>query len=161
MPSIKKSSVTEQVAAYIRRKIESGEWKKGEFIPAEIALAAELQVSRTSVRSAVSRFAALGILQSRQGRGSIVICDDVEARMGSVQKLGSAALGDIKKLLQFRLLIEPEAAKLCAALPDRERGKLTQKLGRLLARMRDFVSDPKKFGSVLNSVWRLMPDPLV
>lgn len=55
----------------------SGTHPPGSVLPAERELAAELGISRTTLRQAITRLQQLGVVESRQGRGTVVL--DVEA----------------------------------------------------------------------------------
>ncbi len=145
MTAIKKSSVTEQIAEYLRKRIESGDWKVGCLIPSEAKLTAELGVSRSSLRSAISRFAALGILKAEQGKGCYLMSSDVSSRFGTVGVLRHSDYVDIIKVLKFRLLIEPYAAQQCALLPDGQRSHLVDQLAHSLVKMRECVNHREDF----------------
>jgi GntR family transcriptional regulator len=60
----------------VKRKIEAfisgGQWGKGQRLPTERALAAELGVSRNTVSLAYRQLEAEGLITSRQGRGTFV-----------------------------------------------------------------------------------------
>lgn len=58
-------------AALVGRLIE-GQWKPGQGIPSEHALAAELGVSQGTVRKALDDMTASGLLVRRQGKGTFV-----------------------------------------------------------------------------------------
>ncbi len=74
MPSFKLVSrskpVAEQVEDIIRERIHSGVYPPGERIPSEDSLAEELQVSRASIRSALTVMATEGLIIRRQGDGT-------------------------------------------------------------------------------------------
>src|SRR5262245_57938021 len=61
--------LSDQVAQALLARIESGQLKPGEKLPAEAMLAPEFGVSRTVVREAISRLKHGGLLESRQGSG--------------------------------------------------------------------------------------------
>lgn len=61
-----------QLREIIRRKIENGEWEPGEAIPSEAELAKQYQVSRITVRQALSALVHMGMLFTEQGRGTFV-----------------------------------------------------------------------------------------
>ena len=138
--TIRKSSVIDQITDYMRGKIESREWKVGCLIPSEIKLSEGLGVSRSSVRSAISRLSALGILRSEQGRGCYLMSDDLSRRFGSVSTLHHSDYVDISKALQFRLLIEPYAAMRCAMLEPGQRSHLVEHLAVSLQQMKASVN---------------------
>jgi GntR family transcriptional regulator len=61
-----------QIAAQIRSWIESGEIKPGEKIPTERELQQDLDVSRATVRHAISELVYEGLLKRRRAIGTIV-----------------------------------------------------------------------------------------
>jgi DNA-binding GntR family transcriptional regulator len=62
--------VAEQVEDILRERIHSGVYPPGERIPSEDSLAEELQVSRASIRSALTVMATEGLIVRRQGNGT-------------------------------------------------------------------------------------------
>ena len=64
-------SLTEQVKANLKERILEGEFAEGR-IPAENELAADLGVSRTTVRDALGRLEQEGAIYRRQGSGTFV-----------------------------------------------------------------------------------------
>lgn len=67
-----KLSVSDSVYNQILIKISEGYWKSGEKIPSEGQLCKMFQVSRVSVRSALQKLQALGVITTIQGIGSFV-----------------------------------------------------------------------------------------
>ncbi len=61
-----------QVKEIILNRIQSGEWKQGDFIPTETELCQEFQISRFPLRQAMDELSAEGILQRQRGKGTIV-----------------------------------------------------------------------------------------
>ncbi|MEP0944451.1 MAG: GntR family transcriptional regulator [Rhizobiaceae bacterium] len=53
-------------------RLISGQWRPGEMLPSEFALAAELGVSQGTMRKALDVMTAEGLLTRRQGRGTFV-----------------------------------------------------------------------------------------
>lgn len=64
-------SLTEQVMAHLKDRIRDGDFLEGR-IPPETELAADLGVSRTTVRDALSRLEHEGVVVRRQGSGTYV-----------------------------------------------------------------------------------------
>lgn len=60
------------VIDYIRERIESGEWKKGDKIKSENILSKELGVSRVTVREALSVLAEENLIEKHHGSGTFV-----------------------------------------------------------------------------------------
>jgi GntR family transcriptional regulator len=64
-------SLTDQVKAHIKQRIADEEFEDGR-IPPEVELAADLGVSRTTVRDALTRLENEGVIYRRQGAGTFV-----------------------------------------------------------------------------------------
>lgn len=61
-----------QVRERLARGLAAGEWKPGEMLPSEPALAARYGVSVSTVRAAVAQLVAGHVLARRQGKGTFV-----------------------------------------------------------------------------------------
>lgn len=74
MPTPKCSvpKLSDAIAETLERRILEGVLKPGDRLPAERDLAAELGVSRPSLREAIQKLASRGLLRSRQGGGTFV-----------------------------------------------------------------------------------------
>ncbi|BFG77355.1 FadR/GntR family transcriptional regulator [Paraburkholderia terrae] len=108
-----------QVLNQMGEQICSGKFAPGDILPAEPVLAEQMQVSRITIRETMKSLSAKGMLQVRRRYGTIVLPrsqwqlfdPDVitwRARAGTVD----ASL--IQDLMELRLIIEPNAAKLAA-----------------------------------------------
>lgn len=64
--------VYEQVKAWIRQHIASGEWKPGDAVPSEAALMERFAVSRMTANRALRELAAEGLVTRVQGSGTRV-----------------------------------------------------------------------------------------
>ena len=62
--------ISDAVAAKLERRILEGSLKPGDRLSPERELAAELGVSRPSLREAIQKLASKGMVQSRQGGGT-------------------------------------------------------------------------------------------
>jgi GntR family transcriptional repressor for pyruvate dehydrogenase complex len=90
--------------------ISRGELPTGSRLPTENALAAQFGVSRATVREAIARLRADGVLSTKQGRGAVV-----ESITPRTLRLQSDSLpGSFEHLFELRRLIEVEAAALAA-----------------------------------------------
>ena len=76
---IKKVSASEQVCEAIQDQISAGVWKVGDKLPSESDLAAKFGVNRLTVRMALQKLNALGIVETRTGSGTFVIEFDFES----------------------------------------------------------------------------------
>ena len=72
MPIQRPKTIVDQVSEILSGRIESQQYRPGSRIPSESELAEDLQVSRTTVRTALAKFAAEGLLVRKQGNGTYV-----------------------------------------------------------------------------------------
>lgn len=72
MDSKKGETLYLQIKNILIQRIQSGEWKPNTLIPTEKELTKEFNVSRTTIRQAVSILVQIGLLEKRQGYGTIV-----------------------------------------------------------------------------------------
>lgn len=64
----KRTPLSAQVSAYIRKRIETGDWRK--CLPSERSLCDMLQVSRPTIRTALHQLRKEGLLDIKRGRRS-------------------------------------------------------------------------------------------
>ena len=95
-----KQSVTWKVIDHIKQNIADGNWAVGDKIPSENTLTRELGVSRASVRLALQRFIAVGVLESRHGKGSFVVDNDLSAFVNLSDNLPPEEYRDVAKMLE-------------------------------------------------------------
>jgi GntR family transcriptional repressor for pyruvate dehydrogenase complex len=115
---IVKSSITQQVMSFLQDRIASGDWKVGEKIPSENELNRELGVSRNSIRLALRQFIALGVLESKHGKGTYLVRSDLDYLNHPNTHLTPEDCTDLVKVVEFRLIVEPEAAALATRHAD-------------------------------------------
>ncbi|SDN39833.1 FadR/GntR family transcriptional regulator [Bacillus sp. OK048] len=70
--SINRKGISEQVADTIKKMIHEGKYKVGDKIPGEREFAAELEVSRNTVREAYKILEAYGYITAKHGTGVFV-----------------------------------------------------------------------------------------
>src|ERR1700681_4306785 len=128
-------SVTEDAIDKIRELIISGSWGPGDRLPKESELAAQLGLSRNSLREAVRALSQLRVLEVRQGDGTYVSSLEPDLLLESTGFVSHLLLGDTAvELYEVRRILEASAAALAAARID-ERGK--EELRRRLDGMTD------------------------
>ncbi len=69
---VKRLKIAEQIAGTLRDAIFGGDFTPGDTLPSERDLATEFQVNRSSVREAIHRLEAWGLVEVRQGGGTRV-----------------------------------------------------------------------------------------
>lgn len=136
--SIENRRLYRQIADQISRLIEAGEFKAGKRLPPERMLAAQLNVSRPTVREALIALEVEGWVDIRGGTGVFVVERQDENNPTMAEKPASPAnnsklpLPGPLDVLYARDLIEPEVAALAAknATPE-----AIQSIARILGSM--------------------------
>lgn len=72
MMAISRKKVADAVIEEIKRMMQSGELKEGQKLPNQNIFAAQLGVSRTSLREALNTLTRLGITEQRPGYGTVL-----------------------------------------------------------------------------------------
>jgi len=123
-----------QIADQLAQLIASGEYAAGSRLPAERELAAQLRVSRTSVREAIISLEMSGLVEVRVGTGVFVTSPAAAlARAG-----GDGGPGPFE-LLAARSLVEGEIAALAAGKADAaDAAALRDSVARMEAELDDF-----------------------
>lgn len=125
-------SVTDDAIAQIKAMIVEGRFQPGTRLPKEEDLAAELGVSRNSLREAVRALTAMKILVVRQGDGSYVSSLEPGLLMETLAFASDVSQGmTALQLLQTRRLLEPQVTGLAArVITDEQVERLREILDR-------------------------------
>lgn len=127
-------SVTDHAIDKIRERIVSGAWRPGDRLPKESELAAQLGLSRNSLREAVRALSQLRVLEVRQGDGTYVSSLEPDLLLESTGFISHLLLGETAvALYEVRRILESAAAARAAARIDEQE---KAELGRSLERMR-------------------------
>lgn len=108
---VRRTKVYENVAAQIQRQMAEGVLRPGDRLPPERELAEAFGVSRSSVRDAIRVLELAGLVEPRQGEGTVVrelTVDSLVSPLASVLVTRKDLLAD---LLEARRLIEPGVAR--------------------------------------------------
>ncbi len=110
---VTKNSLADQVCISLRESITSGEFKSGTKLPSENDLAEEFGTSRLTVRLAIQKLNAMGLLETKVGEGSFVKDFNYEDYIDNVSEIifKPEMMKDIK---DFRLGIETSFCILAA-----------------------------------------------
>lgn len=126
---------TDDAIKEITSLIASGRWGPGDRLPREADLAAELGLSRSSLREAVKALELVGVLDVRQGDGTFVTSLEPAHLSASMALVGhilqESAMDD---LFEVRRLLEPAAAAMAASrMPPGALEEMRAQLARLAA----------------------------
>lgn len=141
---LKREKITESINSYFVDKINSKTWKVGSLIPSETTLTNELGVSRASLRVSIQQFVALGLMQSFQGKGTFLISDDTDVFENSAL-VSRRCYSDIKNVLSFRRLVEPEATYLAVLAYKNGNKALLANLQKTLLQMEQSLGNADAF----------------
>ena len=104
----------EEAVEQIAEKVKSGDLHVGDRLPSERDLAAQMRISRPTLREAVKALAEAGVLEVRRGQaGVIFVAAEVVPRelLHSRQEI---RFGEVAGVLEARRLLEPRVAQLAA-----------------------------------------------
>lgn len=108
----------EQVMRKLETALLDGTWPAGTRLPAERALAEQYGVARNTIREAIQRLAARGLLQSRQGAG-VFVTEQLRAGIASPWRQLVADHPVLRDdILEFRRVLEGATAYFAAMRAD-------------------------------------------
>jgi DNA-binding FadR family transcriptional regulator len=126
-------AVTDEAIEKIKEMIVSGALRPGDRLPKESELAAELGLSRNSLREAVRALSLIRILDVRQGDGTYVTSLDPQLLLEALSFVVDFHRDDtVLEFLAVRRILEPAATAMAAiSIPEEELDALQGKLDAL------------------------------
>ena len=132
---IRRNKVYEEVAKQIERLILK-KLKPGDKLPSERELAEMLQVSRSSIRDAIRGLELMGLVEPRQGAGTIVRELSAESVVNPFANSLKHQRDQVSELLDFRKMLEPPlAARAATHATDDEIAEMEEILQRQETKM--------------------------
>jgi len=135
LPALQPKRLYRQIADLIADRIRDGSFAPGAYLPAERDLAAQLGVSRPSVREALIALEVSGLVEIRAGSG-VYVCQPTQDALAELTENSPV------EQLQARALVEGEVAALAALNATPEQLAL---LDATVAHMLDTLSDASVF----------------
>ncbi|MCC8025955.1 MAG: FadR family transcriptional regulator [Clostridium sp.] len=114
LKAVKKVNIGDQVYDQIKDQIISGSWASGEKIPSENQLMDIFGVSRGTVRQAIQKLSAVGLLETRRGEGSYVRQLGLTNYLQGAVPVAFLSVEELKEVFAFRYLFECGVAELAA-----------------------------------------------
>jgi GntR family transcriptional repressor for pyruvate dehydrogenase complex len=111
---IRQKRISDQVYEQLRDLIFRGKLKPGDKLPPERELAVSFGVSRPSVKAAINKLVAMGLVVQRQGHGTSVRSVDARYLKNPLRKVLEGEEVSIFDLLEVRLGLEVQAVGLAA-----------------------------------------------
>ena len=119
-------ALTDEAIDKIKQMIVSGRVRPGEKLPREADLAAELGLSRNSLREAVKALSLINVLDVRQGDGTYATSLAPSLLLEALSFIVDFHRDDtVLEFLEIRRILEPAATALAAVrMPDEDRVEL-------------------------------------
>jgi len=137
--TIKRESNLEVIVQQIKDQIKKGILKPGEKLPSERELADLLGVSRASVREAIQALAFSGYLEVIQGKGTYIL--DIATKYDEIVNFFSEFSNySLDYLMEARIMLEGEFARLAALNASREEIDIIEKIFNEIAKSKDLNS---------------------
>lgn len=111
---IKPKRVSDQVFEQLKDLIFKGQLKPGDQLMTERELAQSMGVSRPTVREAINKLVAMGLLEHRQGQGTFVNSPADDAQRNPLAAVINGHDVSLQDLLEVRLGLECNAVALAA-----------------------------------------------
>jgi GntR family transcriptional repressor for pyruvate dehydrogenase complex len=112
MPQIVRTKITDSILKEIRRRIATGEIREGDKLPNQNDLAAQLGVSRPSLREALHGLAMLGVIEQRPGVGTVVRAQTPAFLAGNLDLPLISDSQGVQELIEARRVIEVDMVEL-------------------------------------------------
>lgn len=111
---VRQIAAHELVLEQMRRAIEAGQFRPGDRLPSERDMADQLDVSRTTVRAAVSTLEREGLVTVKRGRGGGFIVQSPKQDPETARFMLLRNRQEIQDSFEYRALVESAAARLAA-----------------------------------------------
>ncbi len=111
---IKTKKIYEEIVEQIKELFAQGDLKPGDKLLSEREFAERLQVSRASVREALSALEAMGLIEIKPGEGTFIRQKGVSSIIEPLALLLLMEKDQVFELLELRKILEVEAAGLAA-----------------------------------------------
>ncbi len=114
---IKQRKISDQVFEQLKELIFRGKLTPGDKLSTEREMARSMDVSRTTVRNAITRLVTMGLVEHKQGKGTFVAVPDAHKKNPFAQVMNDKE-ASILDLLEVRMGLECVAAALAAKRAD-------------------------------------------
>lgn len=139
---VTRQSIGEQVFEQLKEQIFNNEWKRGEKIPSENDLAVSFGVSRITVRQALQKLTALGLIETRFGEGSFIREAVPGINMNPLIPMAYLNENSLMEILEYRKVLEGNVAELATEKASADELEKLEDAYKLMEQVRD---DLEKF----------------
>jgi len=125
---IKRKNISDEVYEQLLKNISEQVWLPGSQLPSENDLAAMFGVSRVSVRTAIQKLTALGLLEAKNGEGTFVKRLNATMYLTPLLPMFVLKCQDIIEVLELRMGIEIISCRLAAERATPEDIEMLEKI---------------------------------
>lgn len=115
---IQKINAVEQVFEQMQNLLIEGTWKAGDKLPSENELSAAFGVSRMTIRQAMQKLKALGLIETRTGSGSYVREVNPEDYLNELIPMMYIGSPSQIHVFQYREMIDSESVRIATMMGD-------------------------------------------
>lgn len=135
---IKPKKIYEEIVDQIKTLMAEGDLKPGDKLLSEREFAEKLQVSRASVREALSALEMMGIVEIKTGEGTFVKETSADAIIQPLAMFISMERGSFFEIYEVRKIIESAAVSLAAQrATEAEINKIEEALEKMIRMVHD------------------------
>jgi GntR family transcriptional repressor for pyruvate dehydrogenase complex len=140
-----KQSLPDRLARQIRGTIQSGNYRRGDRLPPIVEMARRFEVGQPSIREALKKLEAMGVVQIRHGAGVFVTRSEEVLVLASPDYSGTVSKKLLLDLIQARIPIESQSVADCVrnAAPEH-----LEELRRILADAGRHLADAERLNAV-------------
>ena len=120
MQRLKTKRLSEDAVREIKKLIEREGLNPGDMLPSEPEIAKRLAVSRTTVREALRILEIAGIIETRQGKGSVILEPNIGFIKETMARLINDQSTEFDYLMQTREVLEPVVVSYAAREASKE-----------------------------------------
>ena len=108
-----KQSLPDRLARQIRGTIQSGNYRRGDRLPPIVEMAKRFEVGQPSIREALKKLEAMGVVQIRHGAGVFVSRSEEVLVLASPDYTGTVTKKLLLDLIRARIPIEIQSVADC------------------------------------------------
>jgi GntR family transcriptional repressor for pyruvate dehydrogenase complex len=142
--AIVKHNVVDEVYEQIKNNIITANWKPGHKIPSENELCKMFNVSRISVRSAIQKLKAIGIITSSQGKGTFLSLSKSEGILNGFFPVMNLSEKEYLDMMEFRETMEFKCIDLVVERgEEKDINEIEQAVKKMIACKDDYIKYSK------------------
>jgi DNA-binding FadR family transcriptional regulator len=151
---VRRSTAADEVTDRLMTAVALGTYLPGERLPVERELCSMLGVSRTTVRQALGRLRAAGVIEVRRGRsgGAYVTSSWTAASAGAVRRTLQPQLAELELLFDLRARVEEMVARAAAERRSAEDVRALEAAMAAFASAREPTEEHRRDGTLHETV---------